>query len=204
MPLSVAGRQPNALDMARDSTETTWVLRPRRGRGWRRLGARLRAPLSGRRILRSLLYACGLLAFWLFLAPATLGGRTGYVVVSGNSMEPTLNGGDFVLTRRVDGYSIGDVVAFRVPEGQPAAGQIVIHRIIDTRPSGFTTQGDNRDLPDLWTPAARDIVGREWIRVPGAGQAIYVLRSPLVLATIAGSIAFLLMLTSSTRRRDAT
>ena len=117
-------------------------------------------------------------------------------------MHPTLRGGDLIITRRADGYAAGDVVAFRVPAGQPGEGQLVIHRIIGGDASGFTTQGDNRELPDLWSPTAKDVLGRRWIRAPGLGRVLYVIRSPLVIATIAGCVAFLIVLTS--RPRDPT
>src|SRR5688572_19635960 len=68
--------------------------------------------------------ACALLVW-----PGFLRGGTAYVIVSGNSMDPTLHAGDLVLTVRRGSYNVGDVVAYRIPEGQPGAGVLVIHRI---------------------------------------------------------------------------
>ncbi len=69
------------------------------------------------------------LGWFLWFRPSTLGGPAHYVMVSGESMEPTLHGGDLLLVRRQGGYSPGDIVAYRVPEGEPAEGRIVVHRI---------------------------------------------------------------------------
>jgi signal peptidase I len=96
----------------------------------------------------------------LLVWPGFLHGGTAYVIVSGNSMEPTLHGGDLVLTVRRSSYDVGDVVAYRIPEGQPGAGVLVIHRIVGgSASSGYIMQGDNRAGRDPWRPRPRDVVG---------------------------------------------
>ena len=64
-------------------------------------------------------------AAWLFLAPAQLGGSTGYVVLYGTSMEPRYSAGDLVLTRPAADVGVGDVVAYHHPE----LGRTVLHRV---------------------------------------------------------------------------
>src|SRR5439155_25953216 len=84
--------------------------------------------------------------FWAqFLRPQSLGGRTGYVLVSGQSMEPRFHTGDMVMVLRRSSYHAGDVIAYRVPKGDAMAGRQVIHRIIggDAK-KGFVVRGDNR------------------------------------------------------------
>lgn len=134
-------------------------------------------------------------ALWLvFLLPQQLGGSAAYVVVAGQSMEPTLWDGDLVVTRSAEAYAVGDVVAFRAPEG------MVIHRIVGgSAETGFVTQGDNRSSVDLWRSTPEEIVGRSWLRIPAGGRVFTAVRSPLMLATVAAVFTFLA--TSAGRRR---
>lgn len=142
------------------------------------------------------LLAVGLFVAWfLFLRPAFLGGPTSYVRVSGVSMEPSLHQGDLALVRKQGSYSPGDVIAFRVPNGEPGEGVIVIHRIVGgTAEDGFIMQGDNKKNPDLWHPTQDDIVGEMCFRVPGAGRLLAMLQSPMLLAGLASGVAVSLVL----------
>ncbi len=131
----------------------------------------------------------------LFLRPEPLGGSTTYVIVSGVSMEPTLNDGDFVIARGQSDYEIGDIVVYAVPEGDVGAGARIIHRIIDEEDDGFVIQGDNPDIkvPDIWRPTASEIEGKLWVVIPAVGRYLPLLRSPLVLALLAGAFVFWVM-----------
>lgn len=121
------------------------------------------------------------------------------MIVSGESMEPTLHAGDLVLTVRKRAYEVGDVVAYRIPEGQPGAGVLVIHRIVGgSARAGYITQGDNRDGRDPWRPRPSDVVGAKGVSVPRVGLALVYLRTPLGLAALAGIVAGLLVLGGST------
>jgi signal peptidase I len=105
-------------------------------------------------------------------------------------MEPTLMEGDLAIVRRADTYGRGDVVAFRVPQGEPAAGGLVIHRIVGgSRVDGFVMQGDNKPRPDSWRPRQTDLVGALWLVIPGAGPILTQLRNPAVFAAVAAAIA---------------
>ena len=119
----------------------------------------------------------------MFLRPQSLGGPAGYVLVSGKSMLPLYHTGDLVLVERQSSYHVGDVIAYRVPKGDPMAGAQVIHRIIggDAK-HGFVVQGDNRTAPDVWRPKPEDIVGAKALRIPNAVVVLQYLRSPLLLA----------------------
>jgi len=130
---------------------------------------------------------------WIFLLrPQNLGGPAAYVLVSGESMEPTYETGDFVVAREADSYEIGDVIVYRVPEGNAGAGRLIVHRVIDgDLESGFTTQGDNRDTPDQWRPTEKDVVGKLWFHIPDAASVLPYLRSPVVLAGFFGVLTFL-------------
>jgi signal peptidase len=113
-------------------------------------------------------------------------------------MDPTLHAGDLVLTVRRGSYNVGDVVAYRIPEGQPGAGVLVIHRIVGgSASSGYIMQGDNRAGRDPWRPRRRDIVGAEGVSVPRLGLVLVYLRTPLGLASLAGLVTALLILVGS-------
>lgn len=165
--------------------------------GWR---ARLRRPR--RRAVRkatTVALLAGAVACALLVWPGFLHGGTAYVIVSGQSMEPALHAGDLVITVRHGTYEVGDVVAYRIPGGQPGAGVLVIHRIVGGSASaGYITQGDNREGRDPWRPRPHDVVGAETVRVPWLGLALAYLRAPLGLAAIAGLVTGLLILGRST------
>lgn len=83
----------------------------------------------------ALLFAVTLLAG---LLPAQL------VLITGNSMEPTLHKGDVVLTHDTDSIDKGDVAVFYSPD----RGQEVAHRVVETTEDGYITQGDNNPSTD--------------------------------------------------------
>jgi len=139
------------------------------------------------------------LAWFVLFRPAFLAGPASYIMVSGTSMERTLHSGDLALTQKQQSYGMGDVVAFRVPNGEPGEGAMVIHRIVGgTAEDGFITQGDNKENSDVWRPTQGDIVGEMWFRVPGAGRLLATLQSPMVLAGLAGGLGVFLVLSADT------
>ncbi len=134
------------------------------------------------------------LGWFMFLRPVALGGPATYVVVSGESMEPTLYDGDLVVLRDRPAYEVGDIVTFPVPEGEPGAGSLVIHRIVGEGADGFVMQGDNKDRVDDWTPGTEEVLGEEWATAPNVGSMIAALRSPPLLAAIVGGFTTVMLL----------
>ena len=134
------------------------------------------------------LAALALMIGWLvFLSPTALGGPVSYTIVSGTSMEPRLHTGDLLLMRRTDEYQIGDIASYRIPEGQLGAGDAIVHRIKSgDGASGYRTPGDDVDRADPWSPTQSDMIGKLFLRIPGAGLLLMFLRSPLGIAAIAG------------------
>ena len=150
-----------------------------------------RRAIPVRRIAGWLLFAVVLAAWVAYLRPTGLGGHASYVTVSGESMEPTMYNGDFVITREQSDYEVGDVLVYRIEEGEVGAGGMVIHRIIGgSIEDGFVTQGDNRDKPDHWYPTEAEIVGKVWVEMPNVGEWLPYLRSPIVIAGFAAVMAF--------------
>jgi signal peptidase I len=137
-----------------------------------------------------------LVALWVvFLLPAGLRGTASYLIVSGNSMDDTYASGDLVIVRESGAYGVGDVIGYQVPEGEPGAGHLVIHRIVGGDPEqGFVTQGDNNDQPDLWRPRPQDVLGRSFLHLPGTGPLLIRLRTPVGLGLLAGLLSFTLLL----------
>jgi len=134
--------------------------------------------------------------FWMqYLRPQSLGGNAAYVLVSGQSMEPRYHTGDLVLVEKQRSYHAGQLIAYRVPKGDPMAGAQVIHRIIggDAK-HGFLVQGDNRTAPDVWRPKPADVVGAKALRIPDAVLVLQFLRSPLLLGLLAACFVFVRVL----------
>lgn len=127
--------------------------------------------------------------FYLF-APIQIGGGTSYVVISGISMEPDIHKGDLIIARKKRIYHVGDAVVYRHPSGAH-----IFHRIIDQVGDTFILQGDNNDWLDSHQPTNEEILGKQWLHIPGAGNIIQKLRKPgymtlialLMAATITGA-----------------
>jgi signal peptidase I len=150
-------------------------------------------------------------AWWVTGVPAVLlavavwpqqyAGVTTVTVVSGQSMEPTYHSGDLLLTRR-HAYGPGDVVVYEVPADQPGAGHRGVHRLVGgDGTTGWRTQGDNNDAPDVWTPRDPDIIGGVVLHVPKLGLLIMQLRSPLTWAAV-GAVVIGRMLWPSAEEHD--
>lgn len=141
----------------------------------------------------SALFTFAVLGVAAYLWPATLGGVTRLVIVTGDSMSPTYHYGDVVVTRDRGEPVVGDAVVFEVPDG-PAEGLLVIHRVLTIDTSGtITTQGDNRDTPDQWPLERDDVVGEPVAHIPKAGLIVWTLQSPFAMACI-GLLAAALIL----------
>src|SRR5436190_23436550 len=129
-----------------------------------------------------------------FCLPQSLGGRAGWVLVSGTSMLPHLYTGDLVLVERRSKYHIGEVVAYRIPQATVGAGDVVIHRIVGgSGKTGWRMRGDNRSAADLWHPRKGDIIGAKELRIPHAWFVLRILHMPILLGLFAGFAAFFLI-----------
>lgn len=155
--------------------------------------ARLRLAHAGSVALISaqVVFVAALLWFCL---PQALGGRAGWVLVSGTSMLPHLHTGDLVLVEHQSTYHVGQVIAYRVPKGQVGAGHVVIHRIVGGNGrTGWKMKGDNRTAPDLWYPTNHDVIGSKALRIPDAWAVLRVLHMPVLLGLFAAFSAFFLI-----------
>jgi len=145
-----------------------------------------------------------LAALLWFCLPQALGGRAGWVMVSGTSMLPHLHTGDLVLVEHQSSYRVGEVVAYRVPKGQTGAGFVVIHRIIGGNgQTGWTMKGDNRTAPDLWHPTNHDVIGAKRVRIPDAWFILRFFHMPLLLGLFAGFAIFFMIAFGGDEETDA-
>jgi signal peptidase I len=137
-----------------------------------------------------------LLAWIVLLRPSSLGGPATYTVVSGDSMKPAFENGDYVITFAEDGYSDGDVIAFSTDGG------LVLHRVVGGSPQeGFITRGDNNTGVDPWRPQGHDVLGAVGIRIPRAGTVVAAIQRPAGIGLVAGLVTTLMMLMSENSRR---
>lgn len=138
--------------------------------------------------VQTMLIICLLLIIW----PAQFGGRFAMTIVAGNSMEPTYNLGDAVITWK-ESVEVGDPILFIIPQGQPGEGNPVIHRVIGGDSTGWETQGDNSAAPDRWTPSIRDVLGVAQFHIPLGGRVVAIFKSWLFIALMGGLAAGLLL-----------
>lgn len=177
------GRPPTAtVDAARPERRGARVERRQRARRRRRTGRTLLGYAA------TVMFLAVAFMFW----PASLGGEVSYIKVSGESMLPHFHLGDLVVMREADTYRVGDVIAYRVPDGDVGGGLVVVHRIVGgDAQHGFVTRGDNREFDDSWHPKPSDIVGREWFSLSGLGTKMGALRTPSAFAFFGGVVVML-------------
>ena len=93
-------------------------------------------------------------ALTLLLATQLAGLRI--LVVSGNSMSPSIRDGDLVFTARLwRGGEVGDVVLVE----RPSDGQLLLHRVIEQGAGWRRTQGDASLSPDAERIADAAVLG---------------------------------------------
>lgn len=136
-------------------------------------------------------------AWWFTLAPTRIGGPLTPVLVRGSSMLPTYHTGDLVVAYRASRLEPGQVIAFREPEGN-----VVIHRLVAVDGERLVTKGDNLGVTDRWPTTTGDVLGTARFVVPGLGRVLSVLARPVVLAALAGLLAFLVVAWPTRERPD--
>lgn len=113
-------------------------------------------------------------------------------------MLPTFEPGGLVITRAEDHYEVGDVVAY----DNAQLHSVVMHRIVATDGDRFVLQGDNNDFLDGFRPTADEVVGKQWLELPGIGVFVRLVQQPLLFAVImAGATLFALKVPRRSRRR---
>jgi signal peptidase I len=132
--------------------------------------------------LVALLLAAGL---WVTVAPQQMGGPAAYVITDGISMLPEYHTGDLVVVHREPSYQVGEVAAFHDQQ----LHAVVLHRIVAIRGNRYVFKGDNNPVDTPYEPTRSQIVGAQWVHVPGAGNVVLDLRRPIVAAVLLGLLA---------------
>ena len=85
--------------------------------------------------------------------------KSEYSTCTGPSMNPTIKGGDgldlYTYRDRLE-MRVGDVIVYP----HPFRTVDVVHRIIEIRPDGVITRGDNNNKIDPYTVGFDDIIGK--------------------------------------------
>ena len=116
----------------------------------------------------------------------------GAAVVLSGSMEPEFSTGDLIVVRQADSYRVDDIVVFQ--EGR----SLVVHRIVEMDGDTVTTKGDANNASDPPIEAAA-IKGRVLFHIPGAGNVVQFLKTPVgTILVIVAAIA----LVEIPRRRE--
>ena len=132
-----------------------------------------------------------------FAGAAMLRNDVSLLTTHGSSMYPHFRTGDLAITVAADAYRVGDVAAYRAEPN----GAIVLHRIIASRGGRFTFKGDNNTWKDPTHPRPDELVGKLWIRIPGAGVIADYTSAPGRSVLLAGGVFLLILGGGATRRR---
>jgi signal peptidase I len=136
-------------------------------------------------------------AFWLFLAPPKIGGRSDYVITSGISMEPSFHAGDLAIVRPAAHYRVGEIAAYH----STLLHVVVLHRIIAIHGGRYLFKGDNNHFIDPTRPTRSQLIGALWVHIPHGGVALHWVHSPITAAVLCGFVALLLVGAGETKRR---
>ncbi|MGQ9572890.1 MAG: signal peptidase I, partial [Dehalococcoidia bacterium] len=129
----------------------------------------------------------GLLACVLAAAAFLLLTRDIYVVQS-PSMKPTLQPGDAVVVKPLDGsVEAGQVIIYEMQ------GKLITHRVVRVDGDAIYTKGDAAEEEDPWGIERSAVRGEMDFRVPYGGYVILFLRQPLGLLSAVGLPLLLLI-----------
>ncbi|MDQ7992364.1 MAG: S24/S26 family peptidase [Propionicimonas sp.] len=141
-----------------------------------------------------------LIGVLVLIWPSSLGGCTTLTVITGHSMEPTLQPGDFAVLRCGE-PTVGDVIAYRP---FPQERSLVIHRITGgDGASGWHLQGDNNEFVDPFYPVQSQVQGIMLVSVPKIGTVLGALGLPWVWGSAFLAAAALLWFRTRARKPES-
>ena len=131
-----------------------------------------------------------------------------FATVMSASMSPSIDTGDVVVMKRLDGLpQVGDVISVTVPQeartryGYPPT---VIHRVVRIGADGrITTKGDARREADPFTVDGRAVRAKVVTSVPAAGRVMAFLTSPMGILWVAAGLLLFVVLPLVERQREA-
>lgn len=119
------------------------------------------------------------------------------MVVSSESMVPTLNVGDIILVRGIDAHqvTVGTIIIFHSPNNFDTP---IVHRVIQVDDEGnaifFRTKGDHNPGPDGWRVPAENLMGVYVAKIPYVGLLSLQLRGPLGITLIVLLVALIIVI----------
>lgn len=102
-------------------------------------------------------------------------------IIKTNSMEPTININDVLITKKVkkDEIKTGDIITFI------KNGEIITHRITQiTENDEYTTKGDNNNIEDSFTISYENIEGKHILTIPHLGKIVGMLDNKILFLII--------------------
>jgi signal peptidase len=117
------------------------------------------------------------------------------MVVSSESMVPTLNVGDIILVRGVDPttVTVGTIIIFHSPYNYEMP---IVHRVITVGHMDdsiyFETKGDHNPVQDGWKVPAQNLMGVYVAKVPYVGLLSLELRGPIGVTLIILLVALII------------
>lgn len=101
-------------------------------------------------------------------------------IIKTNSMEPTININDVVITKKVkqEEIKVHDIITFIQD------GQVITHRITkidnDNGKIKYTTKGDNNNVEDTFKITYESIEGKHILTIPYLGIIVQVLQNKII------------------------
>lgn len=133
---------------------------------------------------------------WKDRIPSLFGIKV-FVVLSG-SMEPNINIGDIVVTRKADKVKEGDIISFKIK------GAVITHRVLEVlnidNQEVYTTKGDANTATDLDLVKLKDIEGTYFFKIPFIGKLILILQSHTSKNSFVVVLGIVLFLYINTKR----
>lgn len=102
----------------------------------------------------------------------------GQVIVISGSMEPAISAGDLLIIREQSEYNVNDVITYQW------GNSLCTHRIVAMEGNTIVTQGDANNAVDEPIDASL-VEGKVVFRIPGFGNFILFLKTPMGLLVIA-------------------
>ncbi len=114
--------------------------------------------------------------------------------VGSGSMEPTINTGDLIITKKSKEYEVGDIITFYDPD--PSFDGYTTHRIIEIDSDGnYITQGDREgQIIDDYPVTYEDVVGKVVRIIDNGGNTLDFITSPVGIIVIVGSIVIIFLI----------
>jgi signal peptidase len=111
-------------------------------------------------------------ALLLTFSAASVAGYVQARVVLTNSMQPTINPGDVVITANSTRVvpQVGSIIAYQARQFNGTPVGVFTHRIVGGNAlDGWLMKGDNNPSPDIQKPKGADVLGTVILTVPKIG-----------------------------------